>query len=322
MKAILEQNFDELYAQVEERVKCIKPVKQIDTYTKTLIWTSLHEIVTDVFGNSRFIWMIETGDSSFVIQLFDKYKIIPTRYLVVQYLQLFNWPTRDEILNMSADGLIAFKQLCESEQITQSDVSRHYGMSVTWFNTLIKNRSNGVASRGSEEFHKKQSKILMMHRAKRLTDTDIDLLLLHKKLVVSSIPVSRHVLASVFNTTEYKVRCLFCGRPKNSRMYIDYLWETLDPYKHAEIIDTIVEKYISTSIKYMAAGGHAFKTQSVVKLGTGISHADRVKQLTMYLEDKKEALLLEKRNLLNTQVILDESASPIKAFSLTHITHN
>lgn len=314
MKSILEQDFNELYAQVEERVKCIKPVKQIDTYTKTLMWTSLNEIVTDVFGNSRFIWMIETGDSSFVIQLFDKYKIIPTRYLVVQYLQLFNWPTRDEMLNMSVDELIAFKQLCESEQITQSDISRHYGMSVTWFNTLIKNRSSGVASRGSEEFHKKTSRSTMMRHAKCLTDTDTDILLLHKRLIMSSIPVSLYVLSSVFNTTESKVHCLLGGRPNTVRKYIDVLWATLDHHKHAEIIDTVVEKYISTSIEYLATEGRAFMSQGVVKLGTGLSHADRVKQLTVYLEDKKQELLLEKRNLLNTRVI-DESASPVKAFS-------
>lgn len=304
MKAILEQDFDELYAQVEERVKCIKPVKQIDTYTKTLMWTSLNEIVTDVFGNSRFIWMIETGDSSFVIQLFDKYKIIPTRYLVVQYLQLFNWPTQDELLNMSADELIAFKQLCASEQIPQRDISRHYDMSDSWFNTLIKNRSLGVTSRGSEEFHKKISRSTMIRHAKQLTDADTDILLLHKRLIMSSIPVSLYVLASVFNTTESKVHCLLGGRNTTSRMYINNLWETLDPSKHAEIIDTVVEKYISTSIEYLATEGRAFKSQVVVKLGTGLSHEDRVKRLTMYLEDKKQELLLEKRNILNERKLL------------------
>lgn len=145
MKAILEQNFDELYAQVEERVKCIQPVKQMDTYTKILMWTSLNEILIDIFGGSRFMWMIDPSDTEFVVSFVDQCRLKETKQLHVQHTTAFVWPEKQEILHMSLHELKSFIKLCSDNGYTLKDISCRYSKatSASWFSTLLANRRNG-----------------------------------------------------------------------------------------------------------------------------------------------------------------------------------
>ena len=150
MKSILEQNFDELYAQLEERVKCIKPVKQIDTFTKTLMWTTLNEILMDVFGNSRFMWMILDDRESFSVQFVDKYRTILCKKIDVLYVtptKRFEWPeSTDCIRKMSCEEIQQFADNCNERGITHADISRHYGLSPGWFNVVLSKRKRGSLS--------------------------------------------------------------------------------------------------------------------------------------------------------------------------------
>ncbi|MBR1988428.1 MAG: hypothetical protein IKA36_05265 [Clostridia bacterium] len=151
MKSILEQSFSELYAQVEERVKCIKPVKQIDTFTKTLMWTSINEILMDVFGGSRFMWMILDDRESFSVQFVDRYRTVLCKEIVVPYvipIERFEWPESVDCLrHMSYEELQRFSDNCNERGITNVDIGRHYGQFSTWFNTMLRRRKRGSLSR-------------------------------------------------------------------------------------------------------------------------------------------------------------------------------
>lgn len=145
MRTILEQNFDELYAQVEERVKCIKPVKHLDTFSKVLMWTSLNDIIIDVFGESRFMWMIDSSDTEFAVTFIDRYRLKETKQLHVRHSTVFVWPEKQEILNMSLHELESFAKLCNDNGYTRQDITCRYSKSLnsTWFHTLLANRRNG-----------------------------------------------------------------------------------------------------------------------------------------------------------------------------------
>ena len=145
MKSILEQNFDELYAQLEERVKCIKPIKQVDTYMKMLVWTTLNEILTNIFGGTRFMWMISSdADGVFDISFVDKYRMVETKPLRVYYANVFVFPTKDELLNMTFEELEKFDKKAKTFKINRNMIGRYYGHD-HWFHSLWFARSRGSA---------------------------------------------------------------------------------------------------------------------------------------------------------------------------------
>lgn len=144
MKALLEQDFDELYAQVEARVKCIKPVKQIDTYTKILMWTSLNEILMDVFGGSRFMWMIDIDETTFTICFVDKCCIVNCKSLQIPYRETFVWPTETELKHMTFEQLNEFNKRVTDAKMTRTDISKHYNHATHWFRNLRQCRARGM----------------------------------------------------------------------------------------------------------------------------------------------------------------------------------
>ena len=225
MKSILEQNFDELYAQVEERVKCIKPVKQIDTYTKILMWTTLNEILMDVFGGSRFMWMILDDRESFDVQFVDRYRIVLCEKIVVPYvtpIERFEWPESiDCVRQMSYEEMQRFSDNCNERGITNIDISRYYGQSSGWFNTLLHKRKRGVLTR--EKWRMTCDEKIRTWDAKKITCFKLAYLL--KK---HGIPVCKYVFMKI---TDCDYRVYECARA------VDSIESTLNAAKSIHDID-------------------------------------------------------------------------------------
>ena len=110
MKTILEQTFDEMYNLVKERaLKCIQPVDMyIDTFVKFMMFESLNQILQEVFGGSRFMYLIKVTDIAFVVSFLDRYKIDQTRDLVISFVDTFEVPDKETLMHMSYDELRAF----------------------------------------------------------------------------------------------------------------------------------------------------------------------------------------------------------------------
>ena len=144
-KTILEQNFDELYAQLGERVKCIKPVRQIDTYRKMLMWMSINEILIDVFGGSRFMWYIADKDlTTFEISFVDIHRVLGTHSLTVPYVFKFEFPQSYIVERMSYEELLEFRKQYEACGYSNKDVCTLYNKPINWISSLLGRRKSGI----------------------------------------------------------------------------------------------------------------------------------------------------------------------------------
>lgn len=288
MKSILEQDFNELYAQVEERVKCIKPVKQIDTYTKTLMWTALNEIVTDVFGGSRFMWMITTNDGDFTVMFFDKCKIIPTRNITVDHTNILKWPTEAELLNMSYDKLCEFKRLCRDNGVTQVEICQRYGKCDSWFSMVVHSRKHGSTSRDSDAYKTKVSK----NRTSSWTDEELDNHLLGYELAKRQIPISRNVLTQLLGDEKTAVRVALSSAVEDTNCRA---WLSRRDERYSIVLDKVLQ-YIELAIITVNTVPNAFNRQRAIKLSATTS-TERRKQLIDIFENMKYVMEIEKRNL-------------------------
>ena len=288
MKSILEQNFDELYAQVEERVKCIKPVKQIDIYTKTLMWTSLNEILTDVFGGSRFMWMIESTDISFVVKFVDIYRVMLTNQLIVPYTIEIIWPSETELMSMSAEDLKKFKEYCSENELTYDKIGRHYQRNENWFSSLLHSRLRAKRSPiNSTEFRDK----LCCNTVNRWSDDELDNHLLMLQLKERSIPISKHIIASFVGERNAST---YAATAKMASETVCRVLGTRYEKRQVYVLDKLIQ-YIERSIEYIHTTNHAFKRQTIVKLP---NNEDKQKLLIQFFEDKKISIEIERRNIV------------------------
>lgn len=288
MKSILEQDFNELYAQVEERVKCIKPVKQMDTFTKALMWTSLNEILMDVFGGSRFMWMITTNDGDFTVMFFDKCKIIPTRNITVNHTNILKWPTEAELVNMSYDDLCEFKRLCRDNGITQVEICRRYSKSDSWFSMIVCSRKHGSTSRDSDAYKTKVSE----NRTSSWTDEELDNHLFGYELAKRQIPISRNILTQMLGDEKTAVRAALSSNAEATNCRA---WLSRRDERYSIVLDKVLQ-YIELAIITVNTVPNAFNRQRAIKLSATTS-TERRKQLIDRFENMKYAMEIEKRNL-------------------------
>ena len=284
MKSILEQEFNELYAQVEERVKCIKPVKQIDTFTKTMMWTSLNEIVTDVFGGSRFMWMIVDKDASFNVVFVDKYRTKTTRELSVEYASVLKWPTEAELFNMSVDALDLFKVRCVADGLTLREISAHYNKSEQWFSALFIRRTK------KNQLPKAAAYLLTGEKrrktcAQKLPENIATIYCFLDLLRDRSIPVSEPMLAWTFDyecaTDMGNIRTNYYS---NIGRWADFV--SIERYR----VFNYVLKYIDIALNELRTSKRTFSSQKCVPT-KGMTSEERIKTLTNYMENKRLEIL-------------------------------
>lgn len=145
MQNVIRQNFDELYAQVEERVKCVQPVKQADIHTKTSLWITINRILIDVLHDSQFVWVVDFDETMINIRFFDEsHNSICTQVMTVPYVVQFQWPSIEDVMCMSATQLHTFQKQCFKHGIRVLDISEHYGHTKGWFTHLKNNRNKGM----------------------------------------------------------------------------------------------------------------------------------------------------------------------------------
>lgn len=224
--SILEQNFDELYAQVEERVKCIKPVKQIDTFTKILMWTSLNEILMDVFGGSRFMWYIADKDlTTFEISFVDIHRVLGTHPLTVPYVFKFEFPQCYVVERMSYEELLEFRKQYEACGYGTSDVCSMYNKPTNWFSSLLGRRKIGI---------RHSCKVPIHGGVKAAADKwDYTKYLLYRMYVKAkehNIPMIYQLLTHILGFPEFK--------------YSDYR-DAIYSWEHAKGISISVDAYLA-----------------------------------------------------------------------------
>ena len=281
MKAILEQNFDELYAQVEERVKCIKPVKQIDTYTKTLMWTSLNEIVTDVFGGSRFMWLIEVANNKFVVKFADRYRSADVQSLTVPYMTEFVWPSEHELKNMTYTELEMFRRQCADINLTMFDISKHYHYNNTWFRRILKSRQQNAAPAGTDMAKLRHS----LGQTASWSDDELNDHLLVYELFKRTIPISENILGKMISDPK-RVRGL---RPSCTRKSTKS-WTNCSDERMLIVLNRILQ-YIDLALKSLHNNERVFIGQRHVD--TSGSSKNRKTILIEYFEDKKVSIETE-----------------------------
>lgn len=246
MKSILEQDFDELYAQVEERVKCIQPVKQMDTFTKTLMWTSLNEILTDVFGGSRFMWMIGSTDTEFVVTFVDRYRLKETKKLYVKHTTVFVWPEKQTVRNMTIDELTSFTKLCNDYGINQTDISHHYSEGKTWFNGLLVKRKKGVCPIDEYTFERRSEdmRTALGTRTAKWSTSKIKLFKIMYVLNEFKLPIPVTLIQEVFGSEVDKsqIHSLYASFGKQ-RGHLCATEQYINKYTVIEVYDDVI-KYI------------------------------------------------------------------------------
>ena len=284
MKSIFEQNFDELYAQVEERVKCIEPVKQIDTFTKTLMWTTLNEILMDVFGESRFMWMIVDKDGSFNVWFVDKYRTKSTKELSVEYASILKWPTETELFNMSIDALNLFTARCVADGLTHGDIAAHYNKSKPWFSSLIDRRTKkkqlprAVAYTLTGEKRRKMC-------AQKLPENTATIYCVLDLLRDRNIPVSDSILAWTFG-----YECANdMGHVRTNHHNNSGRWAELVNIERYRVFNYVL-KYIDIALNELRTSKRTFSSQKCV-LTKGMTSEERIKTLTNYMENKRLEIL-------------------------------
>lgn len=169
MKSILEQNFDELYAQITERVKCIQPVVQLDTFTKFMMFETLNQILYEVFGASRFMYMIRITDTTFVVSFLDRYKSQTTNNLIVPFKNEFMIPDKETILNMSLEELTEFFTQLKKNGLSFADIANQLSVSKKWFYSLMKDRRRGRMPRQSAKFREHIADITRRRHISRIS---------------------------------------------------------------------------------------------------------------------------------------------------------
>lgn len=169
MRTILEQKFDELYAQADARASCIKSVtSNVDSYTKHMMFESLNQILMEVFGGSRFMYLIKVTDIAFVVTFVDRYKSMQTKSLILQFAKTFTIPDKQTILEMSESELKCFINECKQNGYSPEDVALELGMSKGWLYGLYSHRVRG----GKPRIHvDKKAAVLEANRTKLLSQT-------------------------------------------------------------------------------------------------------------------------------------------------------
>lgn len=282
MKSILEQDFDELYAQVEARVKCIKPVKQIDTFTKALMWTSLNEILMDVFGGSRFMWLIEIFDNKFVVKFADRYRSADVQSLTVPYMTEFVWPSEHELRNMTYTELEMFRRQCSDINLTMVDISRRYRRNDTWFKGMMKLRQQNAAPAGTDMAKLRHSR----GQTASWSDDELNDHLLVYELFKRTIPISENVLGQMIPDPK-RVRGL---RPSCTRKSTKS-WTNCSGERMLIVLNKILQ-YINLALKSLHNNDRVFVGQRCVDT-SGYSKKNRKKILIEYLENKKVSIETE-----------------------------
>lgn len=291
MKSILEQNFNELYTKVKERVKCIDPIKQIDMFTKMMMWTSLNEILMDVFGNTRFMWMIDTTDSTFVVKFIDKYKIEQTKELNVPYAIKFVWPTEHELLHMSFQQLEQFYKKCSEYNIHHTDINNHYGYSHGWFDAIKGRRKNNAAPRSSDV----NKRLISVIKSSKWKDNELDAHLLLVALKNFNIPFSIRVVETIFTNISVKALEATFYRLNSD---IHMAWKDRYEERYGVILDKLLQ-YITSAIEYIHNTKGAFKNLRNLNINT--TGKDKKEVLIQFFEDKKIAIEIAKRDFLVNQ---------------------
>lgn len=245
MKAILEQDFNELYAQVEERVKCIKPVKQIDTFTKALMWTSLNEILTDVFGESRFMWMISTSYDSFNVTFVDRYSIANTKSLNVKIVDGFVFPSIRALVDMEPNELKSFINNAHAQGFSDSDIDCWYGKNDGFIRSLIYHRSKGKRSNNKGGTDKRISS-MRSTVVDRLTNDQKCELMVCRCIIRDDIPLSWSVMASSCNIEYDKIHKAWLSNLVH-RKQIEYYWDLIEKeFVDWDRVDEIYKLYCQT----------------------------------------------------------------------------
>ena len=135
MKAILEQNFDELYAQAKVRIEaCVVPVEQMTAFTFFVMWNTINQILIDVFSNTRFMWNIcgSETDNELKIRFLDQFKTVSTNEIVVTIRNEFKLISFDEFYKMSRAEANQYLKLCRSHGYSSADLSRYFGKNETY----------------------------------------------------------------------------------------------------------------------------------------------------------------------------------------------
>ena len=150
MKALLEQNFDDLYVIAKDRIeKCIKAMEQMTTFRFFVIWNTINEILFDVFHDTRFMWVIagcET-DSKLTICFHDKLMNLPTKKIDISILNEFKLISFENFCKMSYKEMLRYMETCYLRGCTNVDLSRHFGQSDNYVTSMLSQRRKGRKSR-------------------------------------------------------------------------------------------------------------------------------------------------------------------------------
>ena len=135
MRAILEQDFNELYAQTKERIEaCVKPVEQMTTFTFFVMWNTINQILIDVFNNTRFMWVIcgSETDNELKIRFLDQFKTVSTNEMVVEIRKEFKLIGFDEFYKMTRAEAYQYLELCRSHGYSAAYLSRYFGKTTSY----------------------------------------------------------------------------------------------------------------------------------------------------------------------------------------------
>ena len=169
MKAILEQNFDELYAQAKERIEtCVKPMEQMTTFAFFMMWNTINQILFDVFHETRFMWNIvgtET-DNELKIRFQDQLKEVATNDLSVLIRNEFKLISFEEFRRMTHKEMCKYVDLCRSRGYSSRDLARHFGKTKSYVsNRYYQNFETSIIRFGEESMIARETLKRMHHES-------------------------------------------------------------------------------------------------------------------------------------------------------------
>ena len=173
MKALLEQDFDELYAIAKDRIdKCIKPMEPFTTLGFFMVWNTINEILFDVFHDTRFMWIICGGETNarMSVCFHDKLMNMPTKKLEVSFLKEFKLISYQEFVNMPVDDMYEYVCECRARGYSEKFLSNHFGKSDSFVSNLLHCRKKG--SKPNKRLFDNKS-IVARAVLKRMVDSNI-----------------------------------------------------------------------------------------------------------------------------------------------------
>lgn len=173
MQALLEQNFDDLYSTAKDRIeKCIKPIEPFTTLDFFIIWSTINEILFDVFHNTRFMYFIGRGntDAKLSVCFHDKLMNTPTKKLEVSFLKEFKLISYQEFVNMPVDDMYKYVCECRTRGYSEKFLSNHFGKSDTFVSNLLHCRKKG--SKPNKRLFDDES-IVARAVLKRMVESDV-----------------------------------------------------------------------------------------------------------------------------------------------------